>query len=183
MKPFILFITGSSASGKTTLYESLQTDAALTGLEFHDMDENGVPAVGRGPWRAFRAQELLYAAGRAHDEGRSSIICGNVQPHEIIESVYFKQAYNVHFLYLEIPLSALRARTKERIREHEARGTFDESFNKSGYARVVQSNREFARRVKVSVLNQKNGHVLRTGRLTKAEMHAAAVRLTKEISH
>lgn len=181
--PFILFITGGSAAGKTTLYASLRSDSRLAELEIHDMDERGVPAVGRGPWRAFRAQELLYAAGQAFEQGRASVICGNIQPHEIIESPYFKQSYNVHFLYLEISLDTLRKRLAARIKAHEAAGTFDESFNKATYTQAVHANQEFARKVKVSVQNQKNGHILRTATLSKQQMHEKVMLLLRRVGN
>jgi len=96
-KPFVLFVTGVSASGKTTLYESLRGDKAFGGIIFHDIDENGVPPVGRTPWRKFRVEELLYESVLALGQGQATVVCGIVKPHEVVESRYFKPSDNVLF--------------------------------------------------------------------------------------
>src|SRR5579883_1367251 len=94
-KPFILFITGVSAAGKTTVFERLKKDTSLANIAVHDIDENGIPLVGLTPWRAFRVEELFYNATQNFKDGQSTIICGVSFPHEVIESRYFKQKYNV----------------------------------------------------------------------------------------
>ncbi|HKR81534.1 MAG TPA: hypothetical protein VJR27_00870 [Candidatus Saccharimonadales bacterium] len=88
-KPFILFITGISTAGKTTTYEALKADPSLQHLSFHDIDENGVPRAGSGPWRLFRVEELLLDAVNTQKQGNASVICGMTSPHEVVRSKFY----------------------------------------------------------------------------------------------
>ncbi|MBW4061668.1 hypothetical protein HJC99_03820 [Candidatus Saccharibacteria bacterium] len=116
-KAFILFITGTSAVGKTTLYESLRADTSLSTVAFHDIDENGVPEIGRGPWRVYRVEELLYEAVKRQTSGQTTIICGITKPSEVLESPYFEQKARINFMLVEASMELIRERFAARVSE------------------------------------------------------------------
>lgn len=179
--PFILFITGISVSGKTTLYESLKKDERLSGVRFHDIDEQGVPAVGRVPWRIFRVEELLFEAVERMRKGDSTIVCGITKPHEVIESRYYDPKNNIHFLMVDISLKAFEQRIRKRIQKQEKKGEFDEVFNPDAYQELFLATKRLRKILINSTLNQKNGHLLVVENLDKKEMHDKALAIIRKI--
>jgi hypothetical protein len=181
-KPFILFITGTSASGKTTIYERLKNDPQLQGIIFHDIDEHGVPQVGREVWRRYRVEELLYNAIGDIKEERSSVICGIANPHEIIESRYYQPAYNIHFLLVETAFETIRKRLLQRIEAQTAKGVFDESFSESFKDELLTGNKEWKRILASAVANQKNGNIIDASELSIEDMYAQTRQIIDRIN-
>src|SRR3989344_2489838 len=176
-RAYILFITGTSGSGKTTLYESLRSDKDLNGVEFHDIDENGVPTVGSGPWRKYRVENLLYEAAQRQKNGISTVVCGIALPHEILESKYYKPSCNVHILLIETSPKQIRERLKSRIDEHTDKGIFDESFNRNSRRDAVESNLKLRLILRNSVEALRRGHRIDASKLSEEELY----RKTKEV--
>ena len=114
----IIFITGVSTAGKTTLYRALRDDEEMSGIEFHDIDEDGIPEAGSSPWRKFRIELLLWeAAERFREHDLPTVICGATIPHEAIESGSYPLDIPVHFVLINISIAAMRTRLTERIGE------------------------------------------------------------------
>lgn len=180
--PFILFITGTSASGKTTLYESLRADPTLKNIRFHDIDENGVPPVGRNAWRRFRVEELLHEAVGELDKNLSTIVCGISKPHEVVESRYFKPSFNVHFLMIDFPYEVIKARIEDRVDKQQKVGEFDEVFNPDALAEMLLVTKNLLRELRNSISQQKNGYLLDASKLTKKQMHERAIKVIKKLS-
>lgn len=180
--PFILFITGTSASGKTTLYESLRTDTELVDIEFHDIDENGVPPVGRSDWRAFRVTQLLYEArNRAEKEGHPTVICGITFPHEVIESDYYTESIPTHFILVEPGEDQIRERLIQRSKDQEGQDGWDEVFSTEKINETIDGNIKMRRLLHNSIINQRNGHKIDTSKHSKDAMHAAAKHLIQSL--
>jgi hypothetical protein len=172
--PYILFITGVSTSGKTTIYESLKSDEELADFEFHDIDESGVPPVGRTPWRAFRVEELFYQATQKLREGKSSIICGITKPHEVIESKHYKPELNIHFLLVDITSDTAVERISRLIEDQSRTENNDEVFDKDSSDEIIVATKSLARILIHSTQNQKNGYILDAGQLRREEMISSA---------
>jgi hypothetical protein len=180
--PFILFITGASASGKSTLYNSLRADEGLAHLRFHDIDEDGVPRAGGGPWRQFRVEELFYEATEALKEGYSTVICGITKPHEVIESLNFNPDDRVHFLVIEIPFATLEERLRARIMSQIEVAGFDEYLKPGAIEALLVGNRSLQRVLRNSVSQQRRGHFLEVGGQTPGEAHVTLVALIHQIA-
>lgn len=173
--PFILFITGTSASGKTTLYESLRTDPDLSTLEFHDIDEDGVPPVGRIEWRKYRVTQLLYdATKRLKQHSKSTVICGISFPHEIIESPYYSPSYNVHYVLVEPSEAQIRDRLIERSEAQKDYDNWDEVFSPEKIEKTIADNIDMRKILNNSIVNQRSGHKITTENLSKTDMHDQA---------
>jgi hypothetical protein len=181
--PFIFFITGASGSGKTTLYESLREDPDFSGVDFHDIDEDGVPPVGRGPWGLYRVEQLLYDATKAFDAGRSTVICGLTRPSQVIESVYFGRRYRVSFLLVRVKDEFIQERLKDRSEKHTADGTFDESFDKGRIALTIYENLRVQTVLGNAVSNLRYGYELEATTLSKQEMHDKAKQIINEAAY
>lgn len=158
--PYILFITGVSAAGKTTVYEALEGDKILNNVHLRDIDEDGVPKVGKGLWRQFRVEELLYEAHEAAKDGSSTVICGIAKPSEVIESKYYTPDSNVHFILLDIPYDLFEARIQGRIDAIRQKGEHDEVFDPSNFRELCVATESLMRVLKNSVISVKNGYVL-----------------------
>ena len=181
IKPFILFITGISTAGKTTIYEALKADANLSHVEFHDIDEDGVPSVGRTPWRGFRVEELLYDAVTKLDEGKSTVVCGITKPHEVIESRHLKHADRIHFLLVDIPIDTFTQRLRPRIEQTKASGKYDEVFGEDAQEELLVATKNLKRVLLNSTLAQKTGHVLDASALDKKQMIDTAKELIQKL--
>ncbi len=169
--PFIAFITGSSASGKTTLYESLRKDSDLNDIYFHDIDEDGIPPVGRGPWREYRVEQLLFDAVNAAKTGHSTIICGNTFPHEVLESRYYDPTLQIHLIALRTTDVKLRQRILERLDKNKQSGNFDECFGADNIEKTILENITNQRIISNATSALKRGHVIDTAIFDQLEMH------------
>jgi broad-specificity NMP kinase len=181
-KPFILFVTGVSAAGKTTVYEGLKEDRALKNIEVRDLDENGVPLVGLTPWRAFRVEELFYQAVNSYKKGKSTIICGVTFPGEVIESKYYQQKYNVHFLLLTLNYETFKTRIDERILDAEKTGEVNESLKKGNYRDLLSHTKRLINKFENIVANLRNGYVIDTSNMRKEELLDNTKKIVKQIS-
>jgi broad-specificity NMP kinase len=157
----IIFITGVSGAGKTTLYGALRKDPDLAHVEFHDIDEDGIPPAGTGAWRQFRVELLLHeAATRSRTEDRSTVICGVSKPHEVIESGAFPDDLDVHFVLVDVSTPVLRKRLEARL---AGQPTDDIEFS-------VQWNRLLSPALRRSVQQQRNGTIIEASRLSRVKV-------------
>ncbi len=179
-KPFILFITGISASGKSTLYESLQKDRALNSIEFHDIDEDGVPDVGRSPWRSFRVQELLHRGVKNLKNRKSTIISGISKPHEVIESKLYKPDLSINFLLLDIPISIYEKRMEPRLIAAAKHGDNEANLEDFKEENLI-TTKNLRRVLRNTILNLKSGYFIDTSTLSKTQMHDEALKVIKRI--
>lgn len=164
-KPFILFITGISASGKTTLYEELKKIKELEKtVRFHDIDENGVPPYGRTHWRPFRVEELLSEAIKNFSQGLSTVIVGITQPEEVFSSKQYTQELNVNFLLVEVEFEEFRNRIENRLKKSN-----DKSLE-ADLQSVVVANQDLAKKLHNNVNALKNGYTINSSKLSIDEM-------------
>jgi hypothetical protein len=169
----IIFVTGVSTAGKTTLYEALRKDPDLTDVEFHDIDEDGIPAAGSGAWRQFRVELLLHeAAIRFRESGRPTVVCGVTKPHEVIESGSFPSDIPVHFVLIDVPIAAMRKRLTARIGERVSADDLEA---------VIQGNRNLSYVLRKSALNQRNGHIVESARQSRTKVREQVKALIKDL--
>jgi hypothetical protein len=177
--PFILYITGISTAGKTTTYEALKSDPELSYLEFHDIEENGVPPAGSGSWRVFRVEELLFGATNRLKQGTSTVICGITQPHEVIRSKFYDPTLNVHFLLLDIPLNLFAQRLEARKLDHMKDTTASAESLPDYWENCLLQGRRLARELRNEVSSLKNGHIFNTATMSETRMITEAKELVK----
>jgi len=172
-KPFILFITGISCSGKSSLYKSLKRSKRIPkSIIIHDIDENGVPEVGRDPWRSFRVEELFHKAIQNAKKRISTIICGISLPHEVIDSPQYQTSYNIDFLLLDISHKEHTERSKAR---HKRYGGYN--LKKS-----IRDNKQLSRRLKSQIINQKNHFIINTEKYTKRKTLNKIINIIKKLN-
>jgi hypothetical protein len=158
----IIFITGVSTAGKTTAYKTLRRDPDLAGIEFHDIDEDGIPAAGSGPWRHFRVELLLHeAVTRFKEEGTPTVICGLTKPHEAIESGSFPDDIPVHFALVDIPMATIRKRLEARLGGR---------VSKDSLEMAIQGNQNLSHLMRKSVQGQRNGLIVNPARLSRTKV-------------
>lgn len=164
----IVFVTGVSTAGKTTLYQALRKDPDLAAVEFHDIDEDGVPPAGSGHWRRFRIELLLHeAAERFRESGRSTVVCGATIPHEVVESGSFPADIPVHFILIDVETSVMRQRLRDRIGDRVSADSLEMS---------IQSNRVLRDTLCNAVQSLRNGRVVEAGQ-SKGEVRRQVERM------
>lgn len=169
----IIFVTGVSGAGKTTLYEALRKDPELVNVEFHDIDEDGIPPAGTGGWRQFRVELLLHeAVARFRLSGRPTVICGVSKPHEVIESGAFPEDIDVYFVLVDVSTPVLRKRLEARL---AGRPADDVEFS-------VQWNRLLAPVLRRSVRAQRNGIIIEASRLSRAKVREQVKQLIRDLA-
>ena len=166
-EPFILFIVGQSASGKTTVYRKLKRKFARTPMVvLHDIDESGVPDVGRSHWRLFRVDELLNDAKKRYEKGLSTIVCGLILPHEVISSECYETSLKIRFLMFRISQRQFTVRMRSRL----------ERLNEIEQLKVLQSgNKRLAEVMENQMFNFAFGEIIDTSKLTPTEQYQKAV--------
>jgi broad-specificity NMP kinase len=109
----IVFVTGTSGTGKSTLAMELRK-MKLGDVKVYDMDECGVPDDVDEKWRQDRTKELLQEAIENKKNGFSSIICGVSVPQEVKDSRGYHEDLGVIFGILEISEQAIVNRLNDR---------------------------------------------------------------------
>lgn len=142
----IIFVTGVSTSGKTTLRNSLPSSVTI------DIDEGGTPKAGALSWLAWRAEELLAeATEEVIDTGKSVVVTGIVWPHKVIESTYIQEVpdnIGIDFVMLTVTKKDLRTRFKDRLNGSKPVGPY------------VDYNWHLQKRLRQQVAYQRNGFIL-----------------------
>jgi tRNA uridine 5-carbamoylmethylation protein Kti12 len=164
----IIIITGTSTSGKTTVYEYLKSDVDLKDIDFHDIDENDVPKFELGEydieyWRKYRVTQLLLDAQRNQ---RPTVLCGIIYPHEILENGHFAGDNPVYFLLLENSEEQIRKRWMTRLEEPNNSAMLNEK-NIEG---LIDSNYRARKKLHNSITALRNGQKLETTDLSESRM-------------
>lgn len=179
-KALILFVTGVSGSGKSTLMQELKLPKNK--FELTEIDEHGVPIVGRGPWRAFRVEELLYKAINNTKTAKSTIIFGITKPHEVIESRQYTPDLNVHFLCLNITKPTLEKRLNKRLESIKQESLAHNIDWQTNFNDLVRENIKLSKILHNSTLNQKNGHIFEVDSWSKTKLSDEATKLINKIT-
>lgn len=147
MIPSILFITGCSCAGKSTVAATLRAEASDEVL-VTDIDQEGIPLYGRDAWLAWRAQQLL---GEALEQDRPAVIAGVASPHSIISELERMDVGtpDLRFMALTINKGKLGKRLADRIPD-------DDDL----LAACIESNLRVQDRLATQVSYQRHGHVV-----------------------
>lgn len=179
--PVALFITGVSTTGKTTLYERLKNEQVFKQLAYHDIDEVGVPPVGLGPWREYRTQHVLFDANASAKEGHSTVICGIVFPHEIIESPYYDPELCPAVF---ITITAEQSTIEERFREREAAlkkdGGFHESLTEDNFAETLRISEQNQKILVHATASLKEGYLIDSSNLDTEAVYQQVVNILEQ---
>lgn len=155
----LLFVTGVSCAGKTTLGHSLKRFPNEVGPVW-DIDENAQerPRAAHLDWLRWRACELLLSAAECAepDNDRLVVVTGIVWPFRVIESSAWDTAAKnpdlaVEWLMLDPPWKTLRRRLDDR--------TVDKP--KSERAALRAYNRELRRGLRTQVTQVRDGYTYR----------------------
>jgi len=158
----IIFLTGISCTGKSTVYKHFKrNNQPHSYLEIHDIDEDGVPPVGRKHWKLFRMELLLNQAIKNRKNGKATIICGIVLPFEVISSELYSEKENINFILLTISTKEFDKRMKKRLK------IIKEEWR---WNKVKKSNKELAPTLLKQFFNLKNGYVINTEKMSTLEM-------------
>jgi hypothetical protein len=176
----LLFVTGPSCSGKTTLGEAILRDIDLPWVTVHDLDADAParPTTAWLDWLRWQAAEQLAEADRDATEGRYGlrVVTGIVWPFRVIESPAWASAVanpqlTVRWWLLHPPVKVLLGRLRERT-AGKSRGE---------RAELVRYNRELRTGLRHQVDAVRGGTVHRTTDLTeltrRAQLAARALTL------
>lgn len=162
---FIMFVTGVSTAGKTTVYRALKN--RMPDVDVRDIDENGIPDAGTGHWRKFRVELLLHEAVKSLEAGRSTIVCGATFPHEVTWADDFSFNLNLWFVMLQVSGDQIHDRLTERLK-----GRFPPDV-----AQSIRNNIDLQPRIRGSVLALRRGVVIDVGNQSKDEMLGSVLAL------
>lgn len=112
-KAKIIFITGTSGAGKTTLKELLKELSSET-IKIHDFDEVGVPEGADHHWRIQVSTDWLNYAKANRKEGIHTLIIGQTSPKEISEISSSLNIPNISYGFIDISEKLIRERLTDR---------------------------------------------------------------------
>jgi len=83
MKNHIIFITGPSGVGKTTIFKLLKSSLERKSFDVRDLDERGVPDNVTDQWRIDETKHYLEIGKNNINKNITTIVCGYVLPEEL----------------------------------------------------------------------------------------------------
>lgn len=166
----ILFVTGPSCSGKSSLVNDLVDDPTIV---VEDIDSIGTPRAAPLEWLRWRGAELLFEWATHKDPPEHVVICGISWPHQIIDSNAWPVAQDaglpVGFMMLDVTPKLMRQRLRERLSDR----------TKAEVSEYVRYNLELADKLRSQVRQQRRGVVVDVTKRTPTEV-ANLVRLSLE---
>lgn len=179
VKGKICFFTGISCSGKSTINSYLKDhNKTYPHSIFLDVDDNGVPDVGREFWRRWRVEELLDIAITNREKGINTFISGFIMPKEILESQLYKYEYGVNIILLHITEKQFELRIKKRMQKSTERRTYENNDINLLIKENLKRRKLFLEQTK----SLKNGHILYLSKTNKKQMYAKIKNLWMSIS-
>lgn len=160
----ILFITGVSGAGKSTVGEGLKLyfkDKEEL-VEVHDLDEDGVPKFGVATWRSYKVEQLFGNAIEQLQKSITTIICGTIFPYEIIQSELFNLKIPVYFVLLDITPLHITRRLRAKCKRLKKSKKFTDKY--------VAANKRNLTVFKNQVMMQKNGYRIDTGKFSREKV-------------
>ncbi|MDP5272877.1 AAA family ATPase [Chengkuizengella axinellae] len=113
-KLYLLFVTGTSGAGKTTLKDSLQ-HLNNEFISIHDFDEWGIPEDVDENFRIKRTGEWIeYGVKNMKENHKSTVLFGQVVPHEVMDWVNQYDNINTAFGFIDVDLKDIENRLHER---------------------------------------------------------------------
>lgn len=109
----IIFITGTSGAGKTTLRELLTAHLPPQHFVVYDVDQNGVPSNADQQWRQSITNYWLTKAHENALQNKSTIICGVTVPAEVLELSKCSKI-PIYFGLIKIADTIIRQRLQQR---------------------------------------------------------------------
>lgn len=115
----IIFITGASGVGKSSVHKTLESLLGSKGFVVHDFDERGVPDAADGSWRINETRHWIKLGRQNNEKEISTIICGGARPSDA------KDLSGVLFIFLDASEDIIRKcllsryTTPESIKEIE----------------------------------------------------------------
>lgn len=109
----LLFVTGASGSGKTTVIPGLKKK--LPAFAIHDFDERGVPDDADSRWRQRETEYWISQAIEYQHQGRDTVICGGAVYGEILACPSITQIDHLAVCLMDCP-------DNERLRRIRGRG-------------------------------------------------------------
>lgn len=159
----IIFVTGTSGTGKSTLVLELKK-MNLKNIKAYDMDECGVLENVDEKWRQDRTAELLREAIRNKNKGITSFICGVSVPNEVKNCEEYTNDLGVIFGILEISEQTIRDRLNKRNWDKQS----------------IQDNVNWAKHLHNVVAEEKNNFLINSEKNTPVQV---AEKVLKEIGY
>lgn len=132
----IIFITGVSGVGKTTVMKYLKSNLGV-GFDIHDFDEAGVPENATRQWRIEQTNRWIEIGRQNAGKGIITIICGFARPSEIGND------QSVGFILLDADPQTIRSRLTNRYQTAESRERIERVAGKS-VEQFIVDNMNFA---------------------------------------
>jgi len=158
-KSFILFITGYSCTGKSTLFRSLQRTKKISkSVLVYDIDEQDIAVAGRKYWRTNRVKELLNVAIANLKKKKSTIICGIMRPQEVLDFELIVLDLPIYYLLLDSEFKDFNRRMRTRLNTLGRREDFPQ---------IKVASRILRNILRTQVLTQENHFLIDTSRSDK----------------
>lgn len=111
----MIFITGASSAGKTSLIDRLKKQLSRTKFDIHDIDEADRWTDNYEEWRDAKIEFWLQQSIKNREKGIETILCGIIYPKHVIRSPSYEAAAPVRYILLDADEGAIRERSYKRI--------------------------------------------------------------------
>lgn len=118
--PAVYFISGVSGVGKSSVIKHLRAMLSLDAYDIRDFDERGVPAGGGHEWHNAETLYWLEVATENAKIGKSTIVCGFVEPERFWKVYNKKEHLPARLILLHASNETIRKRLLGRYQTPES---------------------------------------------------------------
>lgn len=111
----MIFITGSSSAGKTSLIEQLKEQLPRDKFDIHDIDEADKWTDNYESWRDAKIEHWLKQSIKNKKNGIETILCGIIYPEHVAKCDSFKDAQPIKYILLDASAEVIKARFYKRM--------------------------------------------------------------------
>lgn len=112
----MIFITGASSVGKTSLIKRLKEQLPSDKFDIHDIDEADKWGDDYESWRDAKIEYWLKQSIKNREKGIETILCGIIYPEHVIKAPSYTEAQPVEYVLLDATPKAIEERFYKRKR-------------------------------------------------------------------
>lgn len=106
----MIFITGASSAGKTSLIKRLKEQLPSDKFDIHDIDEADKWGDDYESWRDAKIEYWLKQSIRNREKGVETILCGIIYPEHVMKAPSYTEAQPIEFVLLDAAPKVIKER-------------------------------------------------------------------------
>lgn len=154
----MIFITGASSTGKTSLIKRLKEQLPSDKFDIHDIDEADKWGDDYEGWRDAKIEYWLKQSIKNRGKGIETILCGIIYPEHVTKAPSYDEAQPVEYVLLDATPKAIEERFYKRKQSW------------------LNRQMEISQELKKELQQVKNKHIVDTNSITSDDVAESLVK-------